>query len=201
MIRLVLAVVLAVLLAAPALAQGLRGPPPTPPYRTGFRPIYPGGYPIAPSLRPWPLRPGVGPFWPGYVAPSYYPYGTGMYYGPGYYPPVVQTMQPLLPPPPLLGAGSTPLNVQVPINPELTAELTVEFPAEAEVTVNGAAVAGEGKVRTLTSPTLKFGLTHTFDVKARWSLDGQAYEWERTVTLGPGERSRITVARGFPVKD
>jgi uncharacterized protein (TIGR03000 family) len=83
----------------------------------------------------------------------------------------------------------------------LTAELTIEFPADAEVSVNGTAVPGSGKVRTLSSPVLRTGLTHTFAVIARWTQDGQKYEWERSVTLGPGERSRITVARGFLVSD
>jgi uncharacterized protein (TIGR03000 family) len=157
---------------------------------------------MPPVVRPWPYRPATFPAWPYYGGLGYYPFAPSVLYGPSYsyYTPASGfSTQPSLIPPPLEGAGATPMSAPVSNNPELAAVLTFVFPAAADVRVNGVAVPGEGKVRTMQSPPLRTGLAHTFDVKARWTIDGQAYEWERTVTLGPGERSRITVARGFPV--
>ena len=71
----------------------------------------------------------------------------------------------------------------------------------AAVTLNGQSVQGSGRTRTLTSPQLKAGETYTFDVKANWTADGKKYEWDRTVTLGSGERSKVAVARGFLAKE
>ena len=196
-VRHLLTVGLALLVAAPALAQGIRTGPPA----TAFRPVFPGVQPGPLPVRPWPYRPA---FFPGFGypmgGPVYYPFGTGAYYGPttSYYAPTTGFgTGPSLVAPPLQGAGgSTPV-----VDPELVAELTIEFPADAEITVNGEAAPGSAPARTLTSPPLKAGMAQTFAVKARWTKDGQRYEWERTVTLGPGERSRITVARGFLVSD
>ena len=194
-VRYLLTLGLALLVTAPALAQGIRFSPTTVP----FRPIYPGVRPAPLPVRPWPYRPPFGPAYP-VVGPVYAPIGPWGYYGPGvsYYPPTSGfSTGPSLVAPPLQGAGSSsPV-----VDPEMVAELTIEFPADAEITVNGEAVAGTAPARTLTSPPLRGGMAQTFAVKARWTKDGQKYEWERTVTLGPGERSRISVARGFLVSD
>ncbi len=100
--------------------------------------------------------------------------------------------------PALQGAGG---NGSAALLPELPAELTIEFPASATVTLDGVPVPGTGALQQWKSPPLKVGQRHTFTVTARWTLDGRKFEWDRAVALGAGERGRVAVARGFPVPD
>jgi uncharacterized protein (TIGR03000 family) len=199
-----LAVAALLFASAPAPAQGIR--PIARPIVSApdVRPFLPGrqpGWAVPPGLA-YPTAPWFGGYYGGFYG-GYYPGYYGDYYpylGSStsfYYPPAPLTA------PPLTGAGGTGSGsaATVVVNPEQPAELTVEFPAAPDVTLNGAAAEGEGTARTFRSPPLKPGETYTFDVKAKWTVDGKRYEWDRTVTLGAGERSRLTVARGFPVKD
>lgn len=109
--------------------------------------------------------------------------------------------------------NAAPLVLQVPapapVRPEPTvvlanefpATLTLQFPAAAEVWLNGAAVPGEAaEERVLASRVLKPGEQFVFDVKARWTAGGKTYESLRTVTLGSGDRSRLLVVSGTEVK-
>jgi uncharacterized protein (TIGR03000 family) len=214
MSRLSLAALLVPCVAVPALAQGLRDTTPTPLYRPAN--------PFVPPIMHW----GPQAAWPGAVAPVqpwarpvlvgwggvYNPYFAGGIYNPYYASPYTWGWGMSDPspdywarstqPPPLQGTGGTGTpGTQLVVNPELPAELTLEFPADATVTLNGQAVKGSGATRTLTSPPLSVGGSYTFDVKANWTADGKQYEWGRTVTVGSGDRSKVTVARGFPVKD
>ena len=84
--------------------------------------------------------------------------------------------------------------------PELPAEWTIEFPAAADVTLNRAPTRRRRHCGSWQFPPLKPGAKYTFAIAARWSADGKRYEWDRTLTLGAGERSRSTVARGFLVE-
>jgi uncharacterized protein (TIGR03000 family) len=225
MSRLSLAVLLVPCVAVPALAQGLRDTTPTPLYRSanpfvpplmswGPQAAWPGA--VAP-IQPW-ARPALVA-WPGWGwGGGYNPYTMGGIYNPYYASPYTWGWGMSEPsadywarstqPPPLQGAGGsgagagTGVETQLVVNPELPAELTLEFPADAAVTLNGRAAEGSsGRTQTLTSPPLRAGESYTFDVKANWTADGKKYEWERTVTLGSGERSKVAVARGFPVNN
>lgn len=193
MTRFLLPLVAAALVAASALGQGFSGPLPTPPPvrdpSTGRLVPWPG--PGVPFMRPFP--PITVPWFGGFGYYTYgpsYPYTYDAWYLPAY------------------SAGPTPVpqyqppapNAPPPIVPELPAEWTIEFPAGADVTLNGRPAAGEGAVRKLTSPPLKAGETYTFAVTAHWTADGKTYEWDRTLTLGAGQRSRSVVSRGFPVE-
>lgn len=230
MSRLLLAALLVPCVAVPALAQGLRDLTPTPLYRPaspfvpplmswGPRAAWPGSVaPIEPWARPalvawggWGWG-GGGVYNPYYAGGIYNPYYASPYtWGWGMSEPSPDYWARSTQPPPLQGAGFTGTGTgtgagadtqpTIVVNPELPAELTLEFPADAAVTLNGRSVEGSGKTRTLTSPELKAGESYTFDVKANWTADGKKYEWERTVTLGSGERSKVAVARGFQVKD
>jgi uncharacterized protein (TIGR03000 family) len=85
---------------------------------------------------------------------------------------------------------------------EFPATLVLEFPAAAEVWVNGKKGEGEPNAEwTLTSPTLQPGQRYTFDVKARWKADGKTLECTRSFTVAGGERSRAHVLAGTPVKE
>ena len=55
--------------------------------------------------------------------------------------------------------------------------------------------------QVLVSPVLQRGESFTFRVRARWQADGQTYEYAKDVTLGPGERSRLTVYSGTAVNE
>jgi uncharacterized protein (TIGR03000 family) len=143
---------------------------------------------------------GYGLGWGGYGGYGWSPYSNypGYYYsglGLG-----MGTVMPAYGAPPLMGAGGSGAGTQATVNARFPAQLTIEFPASASVTVNGQPVSSSGPVQTLTSPALELGRTYTFNVKAHWSADGQEYEWNRNVTVAAGERSQVNVAHGFPVK-
>lgn len=195
MTRFLLPLTAVALVAASALGQGFTHPLPTPP---------PGRDPVTGRPVPWPggMPPGVRPFPPitvpwfgsfGYYSywPSY-PYSYDSWYLPAYdYPTAPAPVAPNRPADP---------NAPPPIVPELPAEWTIEFPVSADVTLNGHPAPGDGAVRKMTSPPLKPGETYTFAVTAKWTADGKRYEWDRTLTLGSGQRSRSVVARGFLVE-
>jgi uncharacterized protein (TIGR03000 family) len=167
-------------------------PQPTPSFVAGVR---------AGALRP--LAP-AGPFLPGYSPYPAYGFGIGyggfggpfLGYGPGFnlVPTVVVEAAPR-------AAPAAPPARTVVLENEFPATLTVQFPAPAEVWLNGAAVKGEAaEERVLTSPVLRPGDRFAFDLKARWSIGGKTYEAVRAVTLGPGDRSRLLVVSGTEVK-
>ncbi|MCE9567177.1 MAG: hypothetical protein K8U57_34680 [Planctomycetes bacterium] len=82
------------------------------------------------------------------------------------------------------------------------AVLTLEFPAPAELWVNGK--KGDGKPTTewvLTSPTLNSNTAYLFEVTARWTIGGKTYESERAVPVMSGNRSRALVVGGREIKE
>lgn len=206
-----LAALFALLAASHADAQGIRGP-----Y------VHPSRQFMAPAtvrggLNPFGLPPshsyggvrrgfGYGGYGFGYGGLGYGGYGyDGFGYGYGgyypYYPGAGSFMFSQVGPPvvpaPLVGAGASS-DVRA-VDANLAAEFKLSFPADAEVWVNGRKQDGARAEWTLASPALKAGETHTFDVRAKWTAGGDAYEWTRSVTLGPGERSKANVIGGTKV--
>ena len=85
---------------------------------------------------------------------------------------------------------------------EFPATLTVQFPAAAEVWLDGKKVKGEASTeQVLTSPVLAPGQKYTFAVRARWSSGGKTYEATRSVALGAGDRSRMHILSGDEVRE
>ena len=85
---------------------------------------------------------------------------------------------------------------------EATATLVVQLPAAAEIWVGGKRVKGDPATEwTLTSPALKAGESHTFEVKSRWKVDGKTFEATRSVPVAAGLRSRSVVVSGTVVKE
>ena len=120
----------------------------------------------------------------GYAFGGYLPYG----YAP-------------LAPPPQAPAPEPRREPTVVLANEFPATLVLQFPAAADVWLNGQPVKGRAAdERTLTSPVLKQGQRFTFEVKARWTRGGKTYESEQAVTLGPADRSRLFVVSGTEVK-
>jgi uncharacterized protein (TIGR03000 family) len=196
----------------------------------GVADAQPRGLPLSPGVRPGsPIGPGTqflpmpqprfkpphrgfhgghgkfGPiFAPGFIAPGFYPYpgfgyGYGGFppygygYGYDYYPPTIPEPAPGLPLP--------RMEPGVALANEFPATLTLQFPGDAEVWLNGRRTEGKGEEHVLTSPVLAPGQTFTFDVKARWKSGGKTYETSRGVTLKPGDRSRLLVVSGEQVKE
>ena len=187
----------AVIAASPAVgfAQGFSYPLPTPPPIPvpGTNQLYPAASPFTPPslIRPWT---GFG-YSPWAYGPSVY--APGFSYPWVYLPPTVRSSAPT-PPPPLVGAGGPGPDLT---NAEFPASFTLEFPADVKLWLNGQEVPGAGRTRVLTSPTLKAGGAFTFDVRAEWTTDGTRYEWDRAIALSAGDKARVTVARGFLIKD
>jgi uncharacterized protein (TIGR03000 family) len=202
---------------------------PAPPSAGGFDPNRPasgqyfnGGVPISGFIPGGNFAPGntinfngprgtattfnYGGFYGGYGLP-YSPYGVnayapsyyGAYYAPYYLPFTTPIGSNDIPAPPLTGAGVGPItNVKL---TGLPAELSIQFPADATVWVNNKQVQETAaKSFELTSPSLTPGMEFTFDVRAEWTADGQAYEYSRTVKVPAGDRSKITVLAGTPKK-
>jgi uncharacterized protein (TIGR03000 family) len=85
---------------------------------------------------------------------------------------------------------------------EFPATLTVQLPPTSEMWLDGKGVtADQTDEHVFTSPDLKPGEEYTFKVKIRWMRDGKTYQANRTVTLGPGDKSRLLIASGEEVKD
>lgn len=191
-------VVMAASIAGAAQPPGRSGPPL--PLGPGIRP----GSPWGPGMpfTPLPQPPGSGtigsPSPPlillPWVFPGYFPWGVGPGYG---YPLVVVPLGPLAVP----TAEPPRREPAILLSGEAPARLTVQFPAAAEIWVDGRKQPGEPRTEhVLTSPVLQPPQTHTFEIHARWSADGKTYEAQRTVTLGAGERSRLLVVSGRVVE-
>ncbi|MBA4186414.1 MAG: hypothetical protein C0467_00200 [Planctomycetaceae bacterium] len=85
---------------------------------------------------------------------------------------------------------------------EFPAVLTLEFPAAAEVWVNGKKGEGDPTTEwTLTSPDLLKGTEYTFEVKARWTVGGKTFEYQRSIKVEGGNRSRALVVAGTEIKE
>jgi uncharacterized protein (TIGR03000 family) len=137
------------------------------------------------------------------IAPGYPRYGVtwgGFGYGFGGYPyyysySIPAPAAPVQAPEPEAGPNIALVNV-------FPASLTLEFPAPAEVWVNGKKGEGEPTMEwNLNSPQLKVGTDFTFEVKARWKVGGKTYEYERTIVVAAGNRSRALVISGNLVKE
>ncbi len=199
MVRRLLAigVVMGVSIAGAAQPPGRSGPP---------LPLGPGihsGNPWGPGMpfTPRPQPPGRGttdaPPRPlillPWVFPGYFPWS----WGPGYGYPLVVPLGPLAVP----AAEPPRREPAILLSGEAPARLTIQFPAAAEIWVDGRKQPGEPRTEhVLTSPVLQPPQTHTFEIHACWWVDGKTYEAQRTVTLGAGERSRLLVVSGRVVE-
>ena len=138
-----------------------------------------------------PLHPGH-PFrgiWPGFG-------GWSPFYG---YP--VEIPVPIEVPVPVYVPVSPP-EPQVELSGEMSAILVLEFPAPAEVWVNGEKGAGDARVEwTLTSPPVILGTEYMFSVKAKWTANGRTLEYEKTVPVAAGVRTRSLVLSGKEIKE
>ena len=84
---------------------------------------------------------------------------------------------------------------------EFPATLALQFPAAADVWLNGKKVSGDAATeRVLTSPVLRPDQSYAFNIKARWTSGDKTYETTREVKLGSGDRSRLLIVSGDEVR-
>jgi uncharacterized protein (TIGR03000 family) len=137
----------------------------------------------------------------------YYPwvgYASGLGYGTGYgfgYPGMLPGPAALAPAAPVV-VGPVFVPDVVNLANEFPATLTLQFPAAAQVWLDGKKLTGSAaEERVLTSPVLRTGEKYTFNVKARWEKGGKTYEAKRAVALGAGDRSRLSIISGDEVRE
>jgi uncharacterized protein (TIGR03000 family) len=169
-------------------------------------PISPGAMPISPGAAMPRFRPGTGVaggvVHPGHLhTPGVWGWQGGWFPFYGYNAPLYAYPVPVEVPVPV------PVVVQPPEPPfkvsgEAAATLVLEFPAAAEVWVNDKKGEGDPHTEwTLTSPALPIGTEYTFKVKAIWKTGGKTYQYEKTVTVAAGNRSKALVVAGTEIKE
>ncbi|MDY3558393.1 hypothetical protein R5W23_005486 [Gemmata sp. JC673] len=120
---------------------------------------------------------------------------SGPWGGVNYPPPVYPVQIPLVPAP-------TPQPTAVVLSGEGTAALAVQLPAAGQVWLDGVKVTGASTAEwNLTSPVLRDGQAHTFELKSSWTAGGKTYEARRSVPVAVGDRSRLIVVSGTETKE
>lgn len=199
--------------AGPATAQGLISPGSSQPARSTYYDPF-GPRPVFAPVVPASALPPVGGTAGGQVmvvAPTVYhpisypphmgyPYSyaflgqTNVYYAP----PAPSTFLGI---PPLVDPEAAPrvAGVQgVRIAGASTAassgNVTVEFPAVAELWVNGVKQVGQQQTWTVAVPTA--GGSAPLTLAAKWTANGAAVQWDGSLTVAAGDHGRLTVLRG-----
>jgi uncharacterized protein (TIGR03000 family) len=98
---------------------------------------------------------------------------------------------PLPAPPQTVGIEPAPLVIQAVPEGQPIAQFTVEVPANAEVYLEGVKTRQTGTSRVFVSPPLTPGQQYVYEVRARWTENGQPVEQTRSLTVSAGQR--ITV--------
>jgi uncharacterized protein (TIGR03000 family) len=68
------------------------------------------------------------------------------------------------------------------------AAVEVRVPADAELWIDGQPTNKRGETRTFETPMFEVGRSFTYEIRARWTQDGQPVERTRTVDLQAGTR-------------
>lgn len=167
--------------AGPPTRQAM--PPPPAGISGGFaRPSRPHRHPLHPGYPFYGISPGFG--------------GWSQFYG---YP--VEIPVPIEVPVPVYAPVSPP-DPPVELSGEMPAILVLEFPAPAEVWVNGKKGVGDAQTEwTLTSPPVVVGTEYLFSVKAKWTANGRTFEYKKTVPGAAGGRTRSLVLSGIEIKE
>lgn len=174
---------------------GIRRKPPAPAPKHPPRPSRDFGGRYCPDADEYIPRLGYpySGIWAGYERGYPYAYGGGLRYAPTTsFAPDLSVADP----------GPGPVAAGRNLAPEeFSAVLVLEFPAPAEVWINGNKAAGKLATEwTLTSPAIRVFSTHTFDVKGRWTVNGKTYEYTRSLDVASGNRSRALVVAGVELK-
>jgi uncharacterized protein (TIGR03000 family) len=123
------------------------------------------------------VYPGSNGYIPGY---GYYP-GPG----PGHYP-WLDGPHPDHPAAPADGAPAPADAV-----PAAVAVLRVHVAANADVSIGGYPMAQRGSMRVFVTPPLEGGHRFTYELEARWAVNGREVLRTRTVAVYPGDRLTV----------
>ncbi len=137
------------------------------------------------------------PIWGGLWGGIYSPFFPGFAPQPQVFVvPVPAPVAPLAPSPARLAEAADRAAATAP------ATLTLELPtATAEVWLNGEPQPSSANAtRRLSSAALPLGQEFLFRVRARWIDAGTTYEAEQKSTVRAGERGKVTIYAGSPVK-
>ena len=74
------------------------------------------------------------------------------------------------------------------------ATIVVTLPADAKLTIDGAATRSISNVRTFVTPTLDVGMEFSYTLKAEVVRDGQTFSTEQRVTVRAGAESKINIS-------
>ncbi|HEV3202912.1 MAG TPA: TIGR03000 domain-containing protein [Gemmataceae bacterium] len=106
-----------------------------------------------------------------------------------------------MPPPPGTKPETVPGGKPVaPKKPEASlsapATIFVRLPAEAKLTVDGAATQSTSSTRIFASPTLEPGSDYFYTLKAEIVRDGQTITASKRIAVRAGEETRVSI--NFP---
>jgi uncharacterized protein (TIGR03000 family) len=80
--------------------------------------------------------------------------------------------------------------------PDTRAQIIVNVPADAEIWFEGTKMTSTGSVRQYTSPPLTPGTRYTYEVRARWTENGQEVTQTQEVKVAAGTNVNVK----FPVQ-
>jgi uncharacterized protein (TIGR03000 family) len=169
-----------------------------------YNPYYGNGYGYgmgySPYANPYGYGTGYGPYANPYGPPAYNPYA--------YSPPAANPQQanpnttnyppaaaPQNPPATARDTGRPAMRDSFyppsKTTTDAPATVVVQLPADAELWFQGQKTDLKGAERTFTSPPLERGASYTYDVKARWTEDGQPVEKAQSIKVRAGERTTV----------
>lgn len=155
-----------------------------------------GGFPVTPFVYP-----GFG--YGGYN-PYFYPRSWGGSFGNNFYyeaPIVVAPVAAVaaLHPAHLSSAMASQRIAATATFVKMDTVLTVELPFVGEVWLNGIRQAKPASTHELVGPAMTPGQLKEFAVRATWTHNGIAYEYERTIEMQAGDHKGIVVFNGTVV--
>lgn len=106
-------------------------------------------------------------------------------------------------PTPVVTAPARPTTTypQLGASGQTKATIVVQFPAAAEVWLDGKKSEGNQATEwTLTSQALDAGKSHTFEVKGKWKVGEKTYESTQSLTVAAGDRNRSIILSGTEVR-
>jgi uncharacterized protein (TIGR03000 family) len=142
-------------------------------------------------------------YWNGYYSyypysySSYYPYSYYSYYPYSYYSPTYYT--PTYPVSNAVVAAPASSTYQSFYPPEAAvsppagdeAVVVVRTAPDAQLWFDGVATSQSGGVRAFSTPDLRRGKSYKYDVKVRWTENGNVMERTRSVTVSAGDKIEL----------
>ena len=142
-----------------------------------YGPNYYGGY----YAYPRGSYHGYVPYYYGY-SPGYYPYSAPAVGYQAYYPP---------------DTAEGPTAPAAPAGVDRVVHFDVRVPADAAIWFDGVKTTQNGSAREFVSPPLAPGREYTYEIRARWKMEGREVSQSQRVTVRAGERVSVS----FPTRE